>query len=86
MNVDRLAKRYRGRVTFWGGIDRQRLQNPGTTDEFREAVLEVRRALDFGHGGVIAQCAVEPRRPLADDRHVLRAVACAPADARISGP
>jgi uroporphyrinogen decarboxylase len=56
MNVDRLAKRYRGRVTFWGGMDRWRLQNPGTADEFRQATLEVRRALDYGSGGVIAQC------------------------------
>jgi uroporphyrinogen decarboxylase len=57
MNIERLAKRYRGRITFWGEIDRQQLQNPGTADEFRETVLALRRALDFGHGGVIAQCA-----------------------------
>jgi hypothetical protein len=57
MNIERLAKRYRGRVTFWGEIDRQQLQNPGTAEEFRETVLALRRALDFGHGGVIAQCA-----------------------------
>ena len=60
MNVERLAKRYRGRVTFWGGMDRQRLQNPGTAEEFRQAVLAVRRALDFGSGGVIAQCQWDP--------------------------
>ena len=56
MNVERLAKRYRGRVTFWGGADRRQLCNPGTAEEFRESVLAVRRALDFGHGGAIAQC------------------------------
>ena len=60
MNVHRLAKRYRGRVTFWGGMDHQRLQNPGTAEEFRQAVLEVRRALDYGSGGVIAQCQWDP--------------------------
>ena len=60
MNIERLAKRYRGRVTFWGEIDRQQLQNPGTAEEFRETVLALRRALDFGHGGVIAQCAWDP--------------------------
>ena len=59
MNIERLAKRYRGRVTFWGEIDRRQLQNPGTAEEFRETVLALRRALDFGHGGVIAQCAWE---------------------------
>jgi uroporphyrinogen decarboxylase len=55
-NIERLAKRYRGRVTFWGEIERQQFQNPGTAEEFRGTVLAVRRALDFGHGGVIAQC------------------------------
>ena len=60
MGVERLAKRYRGRVTFWGEMDRQRLQNPGTPEEFREAVLAVRKALDFGAGGVIAQCQWDP--------------------------
>jgi hypothetical protein len=56
MNLERLAKRYRGRVTFWGEIDRQQFQNPGTAEEFRETVLALRKALDFGRGGVIAQC------------------------------
>jgi uroporphyrinogen-III decarboxylase len=56
MNVERLAKQYRGRVTFWGELDPQRLQNPGTAEDFRQAVQKIRRALDFGHGGVIARC------------------------------
>jgi uroporphyrinogen decarboxylase len=60
MDVERLAKRYRGRVTFWGEMDRRKLKEPGTTDEFRKSVVAVRRALDFGAGGVIAQCAWEP--------------------------
>ncbi len=60
MDVERLTKRYRGRVTFWGEVDRQRLHQPGTPEEFREAVLAVRKALDFGSGGVIAQCPWDP--------------------------
>ncbi len=56
MNVERLAKRYRGRITFWGAGDQVRLLAPGTPEEFRESVLATRRALDFGSGGVIAQC------------------------------
>ncbi len=60
MKVERLAKRYRGRITFWGEIDRQQLQNPGTAEELRESVLALRKPLDFGQGGVIAQCAWEP--------------------------
>ena len=64
MDVERLAKRYRGRVTFWGGMDCRRLHEPGPADEFREAVLAVRKALDFGSGGVIAQCQWDPGVPL----------------------
>lgn len=57
MKFERLVKRYRGRVTFWGGQpDGRRMLTPGTTEEFRETVLSVRRELDFGSGGVIAQC------------------------------
>ena len=56
MNVERLAKRYRGRVTFWGEVDCQDLQNLERVKEFLETSLAVRKALDFGHGGVIAQC------------------------------
>jgi uroporphyrinogen decarboxylase len=60
MDVARLAKRYRGRVTFWGGMEHERLRNPGTTEEFHQAVIEIRRALDYGSGGVIAQCQWAP--------------------------
>ena len=84
MNVERLAKRYRGRVTFWGGMDRRRLQEPGTAEEFREAVLAIRRALDYGGGGVIAQCQWDPGVRLQTVAAVLRAVARAAADARLA--
>jgi hypothetical protein len=60
MDFERLAKRYRGRVTFWGEGDRQRLRDPGALDEFRESVLAVRKVLDFGAGGVMAQCQWDP--------------------------
>jgi uroporphyrinogen decarboxylase len=59
-DVERLAKRFRGRVTFWGGMDCRRLQEPGSTEQLREAALAIRKALDFGSGGVIAQCQWEP--------------------------
>jgi len=64
MNLERLAKRFRGRVTFWGEIDRQQIMPFGTREHVREAVLRVRRALDFGTGGVIAQCRWEPEVPM----------------------
>jgi len=64
MNIERLARRYRGRITFWGGLDRPEVLLRGAPEEVRQAVQRVRKALDFGAGGVIAQCPWEPEVPL----------------------
>lgn len=64
MNIEQLAAQYKGRITFWGEIDRQYLLAFGTTDEIREGVMRVRSALDDGAGGVIAQCSWGPDNPL----------------------
>ena len=49
------AGRFRGKITFWGEIDRQHVLPFGTPDEVRAAVKRVRTALDDPKGGVIAQ-------------------------------
>jgi uroporphyrinogen decarboxylase len=56
MNIEALGKLYRGKITFWGEIDRQRVLPYGTREEVHAAVRRVRAALDDGTGGVIAQC------------------------------
>ena len=56
MDIEELARLYKGKVTFWGEIDRQYVLPFGTPAEVREAVMRVRRALDDGTGGVIAKC------------------------------
>ena len=56
MDIEALAKKYKGKITFWGEIDRQHILPFGTPDEVSEAVRRVRGALDDGLGGVIAQC------------------------------
>lgn len=56
MDIEELAEKYKGRVTFWGEMDRQHVMPFGTTGEVQQAVQRVRRALDDGTGGVIAQC------------------------------
>ncbi len=56
MDIERLAEQFRGQVTFWGEIDRQGVLPFGDPEKVREAVLRVRRSLDFGSGGAIAQC------------------------------
>ena len=64
MGLERVAKRFGGRVTFWAGMDCARLHNPGTPGEFRQAVLAMRKALDLGSGGVISQCRWDPEMRL----------------------
>ncbi|UCE07659.1 MAG: hypothetical protein JSW07_06385 [bacterium] len=56
MDIEKLAKQYKGKVTFRGEIDRQHVLPFGTPDEVRQAVRRVRKALDDETGGVIAQC------------------------------
>lgn len=63
MDIEELGRRYRGQITFWGEIDRQRILPFGTPEECREAVRRVRRALDDGQGGVIAECEWGKRDP-----------------------
>ncbi|MGC9396986.1 MAG: uroporphyrinogen decarboxylase family protein, partial [Anaerolineae bacterium] len=56
MDIEALGQAYRGKITFWGEIDRQSLLPFGTPDDVKAGVHRVRRALDDGSGGVIAQC------------------------------
>ena len=56
MDIEAMAQRHKGQITFWGEIDRQGALPFGTPAEVRAAVQRVRRALDDGRGGVIAQC------------------------------
>lgn len=56
MDIEEIGRRFKGRITFWGEIDRQHLLPAGTPDEIRAAVRRVANALYDGRGGVIAQC------------------------------
>jgi uroporphyrinogen decarboxylase len=56
MPIEQIGRRFKGRITFWGEIDRQHILPLGTPADARRAVARVRRALDDGRGGVIAQC------------------------------
>ena len=56
MDIEELGRKYGGRLTFWGEIDRQHVLPFGTTEDVDKAVTRVRTALDHGKGGVIAQC------------------------------
>lgn len=56
MDIEQIARRFKGRITFWGEIDRQHVLPRGSVADVRAAVQRVRTALDDGQGGVIAQC------------------------------
>jgi uroporphyrinogen decarboxylase len=56
MDIEDLGRKHRGKITFWGEIDRQHLLPFGTVEEVKAGVRRVRRALDDGRGGLIAQC------------------------------
>ena len=53
MGLEKLAQ-FRGKITFWGELDRQYLLSRGTQEEVRQAVRQVRRTL-WQDGGCIAQ-------------------------------
>jgi len=55
MDIEELGRRYAGKLTFWGEIDRQHLLAFGTPAEIASAVQRVRQAL-YHNGGMIAQC------------------------------
>lgn len=73
MNIEELASKYKDKITFWGEIDRQHVLPFGTPDEVREAVMRVRRLLDDGTGGVIAQCEWGKNNPTKNIEEVFRA-------------
>jgi len=55
MDIEALGKKLRGKMTFWGEIDRQHLLSFGTIDEIDQAVRRVKEAF-YADGGIIAQC------------------------------
>jgi uroporphyrinogen decarboxylase len=59
MGVEEIGKRFAGRITFWGEIDRQNLLPHGSSDEIIHAVKTVYKNL-YRNGGVIAQCEFGP--------------------------
>ncbi len=55
MDIEELGRQYKGKITFWGEIDRQYLLANGTVEEIAEAVIRSKEAL-YSNGGTIAQC------------------------------
>jgi uroporphyrinogen decarboxylase len=60
LDIEELGRRFAGRTTFWGEIDRQHVLASSSPEDSRAAVRRVARALYRGHGGVVAQCEFGP--------------------------
>ena len=70
MDMNEIANRFKGRITFWGEIDRQHILPFGTIEDIKNAVRSVRSAFDDGNGGVIAQCEWGAKVPVDNIRAV----------------
>jgi len=55
MDLERIAREVKGRITFWGEIDRQHVLPSADPEAGRRAVREVARHLYDPRGGIIAQ-------------------------------
>lgn len=60
MDIEQLGRRFAGRITFWGEIDRQAILPDPDPQRARDAVRRVVEALYRPEGGVIAQCEFGP--------------------------
>lgn len=58
MEMDKLSE-YRGKITFWGEVDRQNILPNGTEEEVSAAVKKLKANL-WKDGGCIAQCEFGP--------------------------
>lgn len=58
MGIDRLSE-FKGKITFWGEIDRQHILPNGSEEDVSEAVRNVREKL-WHNGGLIGQCEFGP--------------------------
>ena len=60
MDMDKLATLAKGKITFWGEIDRQHILTGNNIDTIRKAVRHVAEKLYDTTGGIIAQLEFGP--------------------------
>jgi len=68
MPIDEIGRRFKGRITFWGELDRQYILPFGTPEDVRAGVERIKRALWDGRGGVIGQAEFNQGYPLENIR------------------
>ena len=60
MDIEEIGRRHKGKITFWGEIDRQWALTVEDPQQARDAAKRVYDALYDPRGGVIAQCQFGP--------------------------
>ncbi len=60
MDIAELGRLYKGKITFWGEIDRQHILCSSNPQDGRDAVRKVAEHLYDPSGGIIAQCEFGP--------------------------
>lgn len=60
MNIEEIGRKFKGKITFWGEIDRQHILTSQDLEEVRRAVKRVKNNLYDERGGVVAQCEFGP--------------------------
>jgi hypothetical protein len=68
MPIEEIGQRFKGRITFWGEMDRQYVLPFGTPQDVRAAVERVKAALWDDRGGVIGQAELNKGYPLENIR------------------
>ncbi len=63
IDIEEIGRRFKGRIAFWGEIDRQHVLPFGTVEQVRQAVRRVHLALEDPAGGMIVQCRWGPKNP-----------------------
>jgi len=60
MDIEEIGRLYKGKITFWGEIDRQWALTVEDTQMAKDAVKRLHEAIYDPRGGVIAQCQFGP--------------------------
>ena len=56
MPIEQIGERFKGKITFWGELDRQHLLPFGSPQDIHQGIQRVKDALWDDRGGVIGQC------------------------------
>lgn len=70
MGIEELGSRFRGKITFWGEIDRQHLLPNGTPEQIEQEIINSLEHLGSPAGGYIFQAEIGSDVPITTVRHL----------------